>query len=145
MRCTWLASMQGALLLLAVIALAAQPNALEKDQKALEGKWNVVSHIKDGQDRLKELGKTTVTFDGNKISIAHDNGNTEDATFALDPNKTPKEIDILPGKDQKVFGIYEVKDNELKVCFRDPDSNERPKQFVADKNSSLVTLKRIGK
>jgi len=144
MRRTWLISLPAALLL-GIVALAAQPNAVEKDQKALEGKWNVVSHIKDGQDRLKELGKTTVTFDGNKISIAHDNGNTEDATFSLDPSKTPKEINVLPGKNETVLGIYEVKDNDLKICFKDPDSNERPKQFVADKNSSLVTLKRIGK
>jgi uncharacterized protein (TIGR03067 family) len=80
-----------------------------------------------------------MTFDGDKVS-AKSMDETKDGTFKVDPTKKPKEIDItVGGKASK--GIYELKDDTLKICVSDGD---RPTEFVtkAGTKAGLITFKK---
>jgi uncharacterized protein (TIGR03067 family) len=70
----------------------------------------------------------TLTFhynlDGKKFTSA--------TKFKLDPTASPKQIDFTPtaggNKGRTYLGLYEVKAEQLKLCYRGPEST-RPKDF----------------
>jgi uncharacterized protein (TIGR03067 family) len=130
-----------------VLALAAgllvAAEKTDKGGKSLEGTWLIVSVTQDGKadDKAKDH---KVVFEGNKMTVDTEKGQHK-GTFSLDPKK--KTIDIMPSEGNnkgKTFkGIYELKGNDLKLCFTRPD-NERPKEFKSEAGSGcvLAVLKR---
>jgi len=138
-------------LLIIVVAVLLGWIGPANDQKALQGKWNVVSWLEDGKEETaRELRdvKLTMVFQDNKFifesfNLEHNQTVTSEATFAVDPSKTPKEIDITLKKEGKKLCIYELKGDDLKICMPG-GKNERPTHFKAA-NDRILTLKRIGK
>jgi hypothetical protein len=49
-------------------------------------------------------------------------------------------------KGMALEGIYEIKDDTLKICFRNDEAKNRPTEFMTKAGSSLVlfVLKREG-
>src|SRR5262249_25232279 len=107
--------------LLAAFLVVAAPAPPEKDEETFQGTWTVVSMEYGGKKTPgDELKSARMTVKGNQITIT--NGKTdEQMTFTLDPAMKPKTIDLLVkrevGKDLPIPGIYELKDDELKICF----------------------------
>ena len=134
-------------LLTAVLVVAAPaPADDKKDTDKIQGSWTVVSIIAGGtnvpDDQVK-LFKVTVKYDTLTL-----NDGTRDVVvkFKLDPAKKPKTIDMTAekAKQEQVLGIYELKDDDLKLCFA-KGGGERPTEFIskAGTNQTVIVLKRV--
>jgi len=142
-----------ALLILAVGFLVAadapKEDAAKKELKKSEGTWQVVSFESDGNklgdDEAKQVvmvvkdGKYTVKMMDNVVSKG---------TMKIDPAKNPKTIDVMPDEGenagQTMLGIYELKDDEQKICIATPDK-KRPTKFDGDAGTGqiLIVFKRV--
>jgi uncharacterized protein (TIGR03067 family) len=61
----------------------------------------------------------------------------------VDPSKTPAHIDIMPGNNMTIPGIYELKESdkgtELTIAFvNDADVTDRPKDFKGEGKGEVV-------
>jgi len=100
-------------------AVTAQNDSAKEDIAKLQGTWVRVYVDADGKkskDGKKKPGEAiTLVIKGDKFG---------DETFKLDPTKSPKHIDLATvddnGKPLSLPGIYELKGDELKVCFPYP-------------------------
>jgi uncharacterized protein (TIGR03067 family) len=114
----------------------------DKDDKALiQGSWKVESSKDEGQDNPSTKG-IVVTFKDGTVS-AKIGEEVHMGTYALDPSKTPKWIDIGIG-DGGFLGIYELKGDMLRICHG-KSGGERSTQFVSEPDSPnqvLLLLKR---
>ena len=140
-------------LLTAALVLAAPAPAVDnkKDTELIQGTWTVVSYEYDGRKKPDgEIKHVKIVIKDHMITIKRD-GVEEMLTFKLDPAKKPKTIDMTARKtaaDQQVPGIYELKENELKMCFvkgeKRNGTGARPTEFAskADTDSVLIILKR---
>jgi uncharacterized protein (TIGR03067 family) len=125
---------------LALLLVAADP-ASDKDAKALQGTWKVVSFEKEGKNAPEDVTKAlTMTIKGDMITV-NDGKKDESATFSLDATKKPKTMDLVPKQGDKVLFIYDVDGDNLKLAWRLPDQG-RPKEFTAKDNEGNMVLKR---
>jgi uncharacterized protein (TIGR03067 family) len=137
----------------AFTALAAAQNDSAKEESAkLQGTWVRIYVDVDGKktdDGKKKSGEAvTLVVKGDKFG---------DDTFKLDPTKNPKHIDLAivddKGKSIPWPGIYELKGDELKVCFPYPFEGKldkiaiRPTAFGSKRggNEVLEVYKREAK
>ncbi len=129
-----------AIIMAAQAACAADPT----DQHPLEGAWIVVSGQTNGKAE-DDMIDTKVIFQGNKLTIQRSaTGETDKATFTIDPKASPATIDIKGGDEgTTVPGIYELSGDQLKICFRKGEG-DRPAEFDSKPNShvQLLVLKR---
>jgi uncharacterized protein (TIGR03067 family) len=136
--------MRRALLAALVVGLVAGADD-KKGDDALKGTWTIVSAVHNGKANENAEGGT-VTFDGDKVMIKTKDREHK-GTYKLQPGEKPGHIDLTPGDGPEagkvMLGVYSLKDDELKICFADPDQ-ERPKDFEAKEGSEhhLVILKR---
>jgi uncharacterized protein (TIGR03067 family) len=130
-----------------IVAAPAPADDKKKDEEKIQGNWTVVSLVHGGTGAPdEEVKKFKFTIKDDTITI-NDGKKDEKATFKLDATKKPKTIDITPDpkdKGEMVPGIYELKDDELKICFTKGGKGGRPSEFVSKAGSdySLVILKR---
>jgi uncharacterized protein (TIGR03067 family) len=135
-------------LLLAVGFLvgADQPKdaAVEKDMKALQGGWTVVSIEVNGMKVPEDkMGGRNAAFKDDQYSI-HDFR----LTVKLDPTQRAKTIDMEGkdgnGKPLTMIGIYELNADTLRICFAKPGTRERPTKFETRPKTgeSLIVYKR---
>ena len=74
-----------------------------------------------------------------------DDGKEVEWAYKIDPNKSPKHIDIMAvqssGKKKTLHGIYEVKGDEFKICFENGGNpKSRPTKFGTNKEEELVLI-----
>lgn len=100
----------------ATIAFPLVAPAEEKDEPALEGKWVLVSvegaGIKLGEAQLKQDPRGFVFKDGKVESFLRDTVRGK-GTIAVEPAKTPKQVDIVLSavgstESETVRGIYQL-------------------------------------
>jgi uncharacterized protein (TIGR03067 family) len=111
---------------------------VKKDRMQLEGTWAAVSAETEGVKGTEEFIKNfTLVFKEDMVTGRHK------AKYEIDPTKKPKTIDVTPSegpeKDKTIEGIYELKENELKVCIAMP-GKERPTAFESKPGSGTVLL-----
>lgn len=111
--------------------------------KSLEGKWRLESVEENGKPvELGELRprwwikENTVNYAGSSL-----------AELKLDPNSTPKCVDLLWMQPKRTFeGIYSLEGDSLKLCInRDTEgAKDRPQDFATEGNANLrlLTFKR---
>jgi uncharacterized protein (TIGR03067 family) len=111
-----------------------------KDLDGMQGTWNLVSAMEDGEalpeDKVKQ---TTIVITGNTFRFP---GLAEDATaragtFKLDATKNPKEIDSTSAEKEVSLGIYELEPYSYKVCFA-PAGKPRPTDFSSEPGSGQI-------
>jgi uncharacterized protein (TIGR03067 family) len=136
-------------LLSAWTVLAVQETASEKDMKALQGKWQVVSMSKAGKEAKIANAFKYLVFDGDKIKFMVDAEKEIKAPgrFKVDASKTPNTIDVVEkigDKDSTGLLIYELQGDSLKLCVSAKFEKERPKAFSStpDDKQTLIVLKR---
>ena len=119
---------------------------------ALQGVWEAKSGEHEGkQGTPEELKFVRFTFKGEKISIRdHIDRPQIEVTYTVDAKKSPNQIDVTisdPAIKQKILGIYEIKGDELKMCFRNPENAAagRPTEFATKGSSglALIVFKRV--
>src|SRR5262245_63737517 len=101
---------------LCLLALPAAADDNKKDAEALKATWKVT--------KLSVNGQTPPDAEGAMLHITTDEitpeigGNKRPpAKYKLEASKSPKQID-LETPEGKMEGIYELKDDTLKFCFR---------------------------
>jgi uncharacterized protein (TIGR03067 family) len=130
------------------LALAAGPGrGADADKDELQGVWIATSIETNGAPApAREVEGTRFTFTGEKVLVRHpkDGGKEEEGAFKADPKKSPRHLDITI-RNKTLHGIYEVKGDELKVCYETGDKREnRPTRFATRKEeeSVLIVFKR---
>lgn len=124
---------------LMVCPVAAADEAADAAKK-LEGTYTVVEMITEGKpDKKKDEVESIVIKDGE--IIIKSGKRDQSAKFTLDPSKKPGHIDVTPKGDDKVLGIYEVKETdkgtELTIAFTS-NGKDRPKDFKGEGNEAYV-------
>jgi uncharacterized protein (TIGR03067 family) len=143
MKRQWAALIAAAVLLIAAEDKKPDAEAGKKDLDKLQGTWTLVSGKSDGEDLPKELvEKLKLVVDKDKFTIK-DGENDETAVVTLDPSQKPAAIDVKPNTGETVKGVYELKDDDLKICWS-KGGKDRPKGFEPKKDSGeiLFVLKR---
>jgi len=123
---------------------AVAEDAVQKDQKQLQGTWLVTGAEKDGQafDRIKG-GKLTVK-DSN-FTIVTAGGVELKGDLRLDPAKKPRQLDLAHQegllRDKTWEGIYDLDGDDLKLCYAEADSGKpRPSEFKTEPDSRLLLV-----
>jgi RNA polymerase sigma factor (sigma-70 family) len=112
------------------------------DKDKLQGTWVAVSAERngakiDGDD--PGIKSTKWTFDGDKVTMSP--LNEEPCPYTLDPDKTPKEMDIDVGdgkKDVKLLTIYKFEGGRLKWHW--VKDGPRPSDFDTSKSKGVVIV-----
>jgi|SRR6516165_6261332 len=129
-----------------------QEEAVKKEQKKLQGDWQIVQSEEDGTPTADFIVQNLkITIKGNQLTLK----GVEDlmerfgkVTFTVDPSTKPKIMDfkVVAGKDKdnRHDGIYEFKGEQLTICVTTASGGDRPNEFKtrAGSNRLLVTLKR---
>jgi len=108
----------------------------------LEGAWSVTELVRRGQAAPAEvLANMRFTFKGKQVVIRGNRGDTTEDTlpFTADSTATPRRIDIVNSNGATMEGIFELKENSLKMVFGSP----RPTDFQAQSIAVSMTLKRV--
>ena len=131
---------------LPAICSANSKDAPPKVKKTkFEGTWIATSAVKEGVNApaniLKQL---SFRFEGEKLFVRDNlnNGKYREVSSRLDQSKTPIAFDMTPPhQKQAILGIIERKDNVLKCCFREPDSEKgRPTEFKSFAGSETILI-----
>lgn len=112
----------------------------------LAGRWKIVSLLKNGQEAIGPNGPTIEIQFANGRQIMSQNGQVlDDSGYMLDPTTTPKSIDTIHGagggKTASTLGIYEVNQDEARLCMG--SGQARPKEFASTANYNVTVLKRV--
>jgi len=122
-------------------AAAGDAEAIKKDLKALEGTWKVES-FENAAGKKDDFVDATLTFKGEDIEFKK-GGETKKGSVKINPAGKPKEIDIKPGDEETVQGIYAIDKDTLKICITEDPTAGRPNEFAAKDKNVLVILKRV--
>jgi uncharacterized protein (TIGR03067 family) len=129
-----------------VLAFTSGDDATKKDKAALQGTWKVTSSVSKGVKAPPE--EIFLIFRGDAILIREDGKTAENFSFALDPSKKPKEIDLTlkvgAQKGRVDRGIYQIDGGTLRICIQSNKDAPRPGEFASPANSELwlVVLQR---
>jgi uncharacterized protein (TIGR03067 family) len=112
----------GAFLVFGVLTAGDPPpdaKAVKGEMDKLQGTWKVMSAKAAGKDYPPAaLGMDQITFKGDKMILKR--GDKEIGTwgFRVDPRGKPPQMDWVPPGDKASWpGIYELKGDELRLCF----------------------------
>jgi uncharacterized protein (TIGR03067 family) len=122
----------------------AQPPKVVRD---VDGEWELQSIIRDGKEGPPPDPKPIITIEGDVWGFRIGD-QTRTATVRVDADK--KWIDVRadegPAKGKIRKGVYEVKDDLLRICQAD-EGKDRPAEVSSKEGSglTLITLKRVKK
>jgi len=127
-----------ACVLLVPVAQAVEDGKPKGDKDVLQGTWVMVSGTQDGkpvpEDVIKRV-KLVVTGD----KMAQTMGERKhEHTYKLNPDKSPKEIDVDFGDGKVGKGIYELKGDTFKVAHGGKPDRPRPKDFSSKEGSGVL-------
>jgi uncharacterized protein (TIGR03067 family) len=132
-----------------VVSAGPADEVIQREHKRLDGTWRVVGAEAGGvaiPDR--EYRDLTLTFKGGKFTARRGDEQPQEGTYAVDPTKNPREMDITrsagPAPGQKQLAIYQITGDLLKICSCDA-GGERPTAFeTRDRpGCTLMTLRRV--
>ena len=133
-------------LVFAAAVFAADKDA-KSDQERIQGTWEVISGESNGKAMPDAVGMK-FTFTKDVWRMGKDDKEGLAVNYKLDPTKSPKAIDTTheldPGKPIVQLGIYELKDDTLKISV-EAAGRGRPEKFETkpgDTTTSFV-LKRL--
>jgi uncharacterized protein (TIGR03067 family) len=110
------------------------------DKEKIQGAWVAVSAELGGKPVSDEqVKKCKVTFEGDKIHLEGLVKGEGKGSFALDPSKNPRTIDILITDEDDVAAIYALDGDELRLCINTGGS-ERPKEFATTGQSKFLLI-----
>lgn len=121
--------------------ITADETAVKDDWKQLEGAWQLVSAVKDGQETAPDVVKKirVVIRDGKHTVYFGDEPAVKEIPFTVNPATTPKStVDTLPDGKQ-IRGIYKIEGDKLISCVAEADK-PAPTEF-ASKPGSGHTLR----
>jgi RNA polymerase sigma factor (sigma-70 family) len=123
-------------------AQKALPEDKKTDKDKLQGTWVAVSAERNGAKLDGDdpgVKSTKFTFDGDKVTMSP--LKEEPSPYTLDPDKSPKEMDIDVGdgkKDVKLLTIYKFEGGRLKWHW--VKDGPRPSDFDTSKSKGVVIV-----
>lgn len=128
-----------------------EPLDPKKELAALQGTWTVENVQTDAWPKpIGQGNERKWAVKGNEITWTDLDGKEVKASFTIDPNKVPSQIDFTflsgPHKGEKCAGVYErlgTDGTTLWLCLADPGSKAtRPKDisFVSNGGRSWIAL-----
>ena len=118
------------------LATVAQDKA-KSDKDKLQGTWIAMNGQRHGVDFDEaQLKNWVLVFDDERF--IRDGGERVEGTFKIDPDKKPKEIDLV-FSGHTFLGIYELKGDTLKLVLK---LKERPTEFNSNDATLLVCEKK---
>lgn len=133
-----------------VVALIAAPRpqtAGQNDREQLQGTWHAVATKGYGKDvPAEELRSLTLTFKDDHMAARYGKKSAE-AAFQLIQNEAgPSQVDftVTQGPDavkgKKLYGIYLLEGDTLKILYRDP-GKPRPASFMVEDEPGVYTVR----
>jgi uncharacterized protein (TIGR03067 family) len=143
--------MRLALVFLAPMLFAAGADDPKDDRAKIQGTWEVVEFVVNGQSIPEEQSKEIrFVFTEDKMALMGSPGRDKrEYTYTLDPAATPRAIDTSPldgtFKGKKGPAIYELDGDSLKLCIPNKETKDRPTEFKSPKDSNLglFVLRRV--
>ena len=133
----------GILVVALCLGAGGTPEADKKELAKISGTWSLQELTYDGE--VHKL-KFNVIFKGSEGRVeGNDSVQSEYAKikFKLDPSAKPSSMDITVAAgsqtDSTMEAIYELKDDELRICAK-VFGQGRPKEFASPDGSSIVLL-----
>jgi uncharacterized protein (TIGR03067 family) len=128
-----------------VALFADNTNDVNKELKALEGKWKAVA-MEAGRNPFPKESVPDFTFivAANGKAIGQSPQSEYQATITVDPKKSPRTIDNLhesgAQKRKKQYGIYKLEGDKWTVCMTRPGvaEGDRPKDFNSKDTANVV-------
>jgi uncharacterized protein (TIGR03067 family) len=116
-----------------------------KDAQAISGLWRPISYSVDGENRTLQLNYRILFKDNVFYMIPVNIVSSPKAWFfKIDTSSMPKRIDLfmdVGGKQITLYGIYQVSDTELKLCWA---KETHPREFnVGAQNVTLIEFRRL--
>jgi uncharacterized protein (TIGR03067 family) len=109
----------------------------QTDLDFFQGDWLLAELIINGEPLDADTrSKVRVKIDGNKYKV-DDDGDGDEGTFKLNTLTTPKWIDGVDKNGKAVEGIYELGENEIRVCYAEEGSS-RPASFSSKADSGRI-------
>jgi uncharacterized protein (TIGR03067 family) len=116
--------------------LGTHDNAVNTELGRLAG-WQVIGHETKGKPTNEEhWRKVQFVFKGDQLTYVGDDilsKKVAKITLVVDPSTSPRVIDlkIVAGefKGTTLEGVYEIKDDGLKICFRNDETKNWPNDF----------------
>jgi uncharacterized protein (TIGR03067 family) len=137
--------------LMAALAAAGESAGGDKVKTKLEGKWQVVSSVNNGNEDA-DAKEHSVVITGKSFVVKKGDEAIFKGDLKADDKKKPAQVDFhfTMGppelEDKTAKGIYELKGDTLRICLSNP-GEDRPAEFTSAEGSMrhLVTLKRAPK
>jgi uncharacterized protein (TIGR03067 family) len=131
------------LIALMMLTPPSPASADAKGAQGLDGKWVLADGRANGQNLPEGTrGRVHLIVSAGEMIMYTDGGGASRFVCKFDANSTPNLIDLagIAGRDNQkhLLGIYELKDDRLKVCRTLNPAIERPKEFAADAGSKRV-------
>jgi uncharacterized protein (TIGR03067 family) len=124
-------------LAIALTGFAQDVKEVKDDKVLIEGAWTIESSQDGGQDTPEIKGFVLVLKEG-KLTVRRGDQDVGTGTYQLDTSKSPKWIDTTL-TDITCLGIYELKDDTLKICHGKP-GDRRSTQFASEAGSANRVL-----
>jgi uncharacterized protein (TIGR03067 family) len=119
-----------------------------KELEKLEGTWSIVSAQEAGKEQTDEKSKKlSIVIEKDSFIWKYEGQpKTVQVTLKLDPTTKPKSVDLVStlGKKRAAFGIYELNDDVLKICWA-RNGKARPDEFTTEAGDDRIflTLQRV--
>ena len=131
--------MRSSLLIIAAACLLVGADSPQGNDERLQGTWYIVYANQPGEKGGREShdfddSKFTLTFDHGKVSATGDGKALWQGTYRVDTSRTPATIEISRRTSLFKRGVFEVKNDLLKLCLDFP-ANPWPDRFSVDRNS----------
>ena len=128
-------------------------DAVKTETNKLQGNWRIVEAERDVVKAPNdETKKITLVIKGDKLTAkkTENAGKPEEKnyemSFTLDPSKNPKWIDVTytggERNGESSLGIYELKDDTLKICMSRGTSRPMEFETKAESQRHMMVLKR---
>jgi uncharacterized protein (TIGR03067 family) len=133
------------LLILSAVGFLAADDPKKEEADSLKGKWSAVSILAGGKPEPDEVVKGfKFTIDDKTYTNLMGTQVVEEGGYKIDASKSPKTIDfeIKKGPDvgKRQLGIYKIEADKLTIVVAQAGSEERPKSFKVDPESTLLEI-----
>jgi uncharacterized protein (TIGR03067 family) len=136
-----------------LLMLLQPPDPISAEVQKLNGPWVVTSLQVDGKDLSDRMKGYRYVFEGQFMKLQDKNGKPvmrsdnkpDERPFLINVQTNPKTMDMTIAVKSKSFlslGIYQLKEDELSMCFAEPGGN-RPGDFASKPGVTLVVLQRM--
>jgi RNA polymerase sigma factor (sigma-70 family) len=120
-----------------------KPQATAEAEGQLAGGWKLVQFTADGKVQHPEgqIGLQHIYFTKDKGFFLDQGKPVAVVTYKADRSQKPAQIDLeAEGKPEKLRGIFEISEGQLKLCMVEDPKAPRPTEFESKADSKIVLL-----